>query len=200
MRMTLLTAGAVLISLAMVVPAEARRHKAVDADQAESSDEQEARPAKRGHEARNFWDNDDEASERPARRSRRSRSVASEESIDEGDRPARRTRRQHDTESNDTDVSEVHSNGVGPRPGAWCGWYMRTQRGGGPELNLAANWMHWGSAASGPQVGAVVVWPHHVGEITGRSADGQWIVKSGNDSGRVRERPRSVSGAVFRVG
>jgi hypothetical protein len=28
---------------------------------------------------------------------------------------------------------------------------------------------------------------------------GQWIVKSGNDGGRVRERPRSVAGAVFRV-
>ena len=47
---------------------------------------------------------------------------------------------------------------------------------------------------------AVVVWPHHVGMITGRTASGQWIVKSGNDGGRVRERPRSVKGAVFRVG
>jgi hypothetical protein len=75
---------------------------------------------------------------------------------------------------------------------------MRTQKGGGPELNLARNWAHWGRP-SGPQVGAVVVWSHHVGMITGRSASGQWIVKSGNDGGRVRERPRSVAGAVFRV-
>jgi hypothetical protein len=45
----------------------------------------------------------------------------------------------------------------------------------------------------------VVVWSHHVGMITGRTAGGQWIVKSGNDGGRVRERPRSVAGAVFRV-
>lgn len=89
--------------------------------------------------------------------------------------------------------------GVGPRPGRWCGWWMRTQKGGGPELNLARNWAHWGRP-SGPQVGAVVVWSHHVGMITGRSASGQWIVKSGNDGGRVRERPRSVAGAVFRVG
>ncbi|HEX2447744.1 MAG TPA: hypothetical protein VHK26_06110 [Methyloceanibacter sp.] len=88
--------------------------------------------------------------------------------------------------------------GVGPRPGAWCGWWMRTQLGGGPELNLARNWARWGRA-SGPQVGAVVVWSRHVGIITGRSAKGQWIVKSGNDGGRVRERPRSVAGAVFRV-
>jgi hypothetical protein len=86
----------------------------------------------------------------------------------------------------------------GPRPARWCGWWMRTQKGGGPELNLARNWANWGRP-SGPQVGAVVVWPHHVGVITGRAANGQWIVKSGNDGGRVRERPRSVAGAVFRT-
>jgi len=74
---------------------------------------------------------------------------------------------------------------------------MRTQKGGAPELNLAWNWAHWGHP-SGPQIGAVVVWPHHVGMITGRTTGGQWIVKSGNDGGRVRERPRSVAGAVFR--
>ncbi len=93
---------------------------------------------------------------------------------------------------------KVHS-GVGPRPGRWCGWWMRTQKGGGPHLNLARNWRGWGRA-SGPQIGAVVVWQHHVGMITGRTAKGQWIVKSGNDGGRVRERARSVAGAVFRVG
>jgi hypothetical protein len=76
---------------------------------------------------------------------------------------------------------------------------MRSQKGGGPELNLARNWAQWGRP-SGPQVGAVVVWSHHVGIITGRAANGQWIVKSGNDGGRVRERPRSVAGAVFRTG
>jgi hypothetical protein len=75
---------------------------------------------------------------------------------------------------------------------------MRTQKGGGPELNLAANWRHWGHP-TGPRVGAVVVWSHHVGMITGRTAGGEWIVKSGNDGGAVRERPRSVSGAVFRI-
>jgi len=88
---------------------------------------------------------------------------------------------------------------VGPKPARWCGWWMRTQKGGGPELNLARNWASWGRS-SGPRVGAVVVWSHHVGMITGRAADGNWIVKSGNDDGRVRERPRSVKGAVFRVG
>ena len=54
---------------------------------------------------------------------------------------------------------------------------MRTQKGGGPELNLASNWRHWG----------------------GRTDGGEWIVKSGNDGGAVRERPQSVAGAVFRI-
>jgi hypothetical protein len=88
--------------------------------------------------------------------------------------------------------------GPGGRPARWCGWWMRTQKGGGPELNLASNWRHWGRP-SGPRVGAVVVWSHHVGMITGRTAGGEWIVKSGNDGGAVRERPRSVAGAVFRI-
>ncbi len=87
---------------------------------------------------------------------------------------------------------------VGPRPSRWCGWWMRTQFGGGPEYNLARNWAKRGRGLNGPRVGAVVVWSHHVGYITGRNEAGQWIVKSGNDGGRVRERPRSVRGAVFR--
>ena len=86
----------------------------------------------------------------------------------------------------------------GGRPARWCGWWMRTQKGGGPEMNLARNWAHWGRPTS-PQMGAVVVWPHHVGLITGQGANGQWIVRSGNDGGSVRERPRSVVGAVFRI-
>jgi len=94
--------------------------------------------------------------------------------------------------------AEANGRGVGPRPGKWCGWWMRTRRGGGPELNVAWNWSRWGSPTT-PQVGAVVVWRHHVGEITGRAANGQWIVRSGNDGGRVRERVRSVAGAVFRI-
>jgi hypothetical protein len=89
---------------------------------------------------------------------------------------------------------------AGPRPGRWCGWWMRTQLGGGPEFNLARNWRKWGRPAGGPMVGAVVVWNSHVGMITGRAANGKWIVKSGNDGGRVRERARSVAGASFRIG
>ncbi|WP_244534616.1 hypothetical protein [Hyphomicrobium sp. CS1GBMeth3] len=88
---------------------------------------------------------------------------------------------------------------AGARPRAWCGWWMRTQRGGGAHLNVAWNWSKWGRS-SGPQVGAVVVWRHHVGEIVGRAPNGQWLVRSGNDGGAVRTRARSVAGAVFRVG
>ena len=75
---------------------------------------------------------------------------------------------------------------------------MRTQLGGGAAYNVAWNWRNYGSPTS-PQVGAVVVWRHHVGIITGRASNGRWIVKSGNDGGRVRERARSVSGAIFRI-
>ncbi len=109
--------------------------------------------------------------------------------------------RQHASRSYRTHTSyrtRTAKSGFGGRPARWCGWWMRTQKGGGSELNLAANWRHWGRP-TGPRVGAVVVWPHHVGMITGRTAGGQWIVKSGNDGGAVRERPRSVAGAVFRI-
>ena len=87
---------------------------------------------------------------------------------------------------------------AGGRPRAWCGWYARGLVGSdpGPAYNLARNWAHWGHA-SGPGVGVMVVWPHHVGMITGQAANGQWIVKSGNDGGGVaRERVRSISGAI----
>ena len=87
-----------------------------------------------------------------------------------------------------------HHNGRTP----WCGIYMRTQVGRDPgsAYNLAANWAHWGSAASGPAPGVIVVWPHHVGKIVGRAGDGQWLVNSGNDGNAVRTRPRSLRGVI----
>ncbi len=87
---------------------------------------------------------------------------------------------------------------LGPRPTQWCGWYMRSLRGGGPEFNVAANWRSYGSPGQ-PQVGAIVVWDHHVGLITGRTESGEWIVKSGNWSNSVHEGPRSIAGATVRV-
>ena len=61
--------------------------------------------------------------------------------------------------------------GLGPR------WLMvrlvdAHRRGGSPELNVPWNWSRWGRPST-PQVGAVVVWRHHVGEITGRAANGR---------------------------
>lgn len=81
-------------------------------------------------------------------------------------------------------------------PVKWCGCFMRIEEGrSDPSLNLARNWARVGRDAGGPAVGVLVVWPNHVGKITGREASG-WIVRSGNDGGRVRERVRSVAGAI----
>lgn len=83
-----------------------------------------------------------------------------------------------------------------PRPAAWCGWQLRQWLGvSDRKYNLARAWAHYGSPAGGPAVGAVIVWPHHVGLITGHTALG-WVVKSGNDGRRVRERVRDVSRAI----
>lgn len=95
-----------------------------------------------------------------------------------------------------------HTRVSGGRPRAWCGWYARQLVGGdpGPAFNLARNWARWGRPAS-PGPGVMVVWPHHVGMITGRDSSGNWIIKSGNDGHAVRERPRSLAGAIaFRAG
>lgn len=106
----------------------------------------------------------------------------------------RQTRSYHSRRSGS---HQRYAGGVGPRPSAWCGWWMRTQLGGGPQYNLARSWRGYGRPAS-PQVGAVVVKGNHVGIITGRSSRG-WIVKAGNDGGTVRERVCSLSGATVRI-
>lgn len=79
----------------------------------------------------------------------------------------------------------------------WCGCWLRHTLGLADKgLNLARAWAHVGSPAGGPEVGAVVVWPHHVGRIVGRSERGGWIVQSGNDGHRVRTRELSMRGAI----
>lgn len=137
---------------------------------------------------------DTRASRQQVKRERSSRQRAT--SRERGQRVRYATRAREARQSANTGS---YRGGVGPRPRAWCGWWMRTQRGGGPHLNVAWNWSKWGRP-SGPQVGAVVVWRHHVGEIVGRAENGRWLVRSGNDGGAVRTRARSVAGAVFRVG
>jgi hypothetical protein len=85
---------------------------------------------------------------------------------------------------------------IGGRPRAWCGWWLGHYLGMlDRKLWLAMNWVHVGRPAQGPAIGAVVVWRHHVGIITGRSSRG-WVVKSGNDGNAVRERVRSVDNAI----
>lgn len=85
--------------------------------------------------------------------------------------------------------------GLGPRPRAWCGWFMRQETGiMDRSLNLARNWARVGSPTS-PRIGVIVVWRHHVGRIVG-GEPGAWVVRSGNDSRAVRERVRSVAGAI----
>jgi hypothetical protein len=89
----------------------------------------------------------------------------------------------------------AYRGGVGGRPSAWCGWYMRKLLGvADPSYNLARNWARWGHSGA-PGVGAVVVWSHHVGKIVGR-AGGEWVIESGNDGHAVRTRPRSIAGAI----
>ena len=59
----------------------------------------------------------------------------------------------------------------------------------GTKLGLGRPQCRWASCRG------IVVWRNHVGIITGR-AGSQWIVKSGNDGNAVRERPRSIAGAI----
>lgn len=94
----------------------------------------------------------------------------------------------------DFGFSSAHGNNAKPRK--WCGWYMRQKFGGGPAYNVAWNWARRGVPAA-PHVGAIVVWRHHVGYISGRSAKG-WIITSGNDGNAVRSRVRSIRNAVIR--
>jgi hypothetical protein len=94
-------------------------------------------------------------------------------------------------------ASAHHRSHHGYRAGAWCGSYLSHYLGKPDRrLALARAWASEGYTAGGPGIGVVVVWPHHVGIITGQAANGQWIVHSGNDGGAVRSRVRSLAGAI----
>lgn len=85
------------------------------------------------------------------------------------------------------------------RPAKWCGWYMRQVVGiSDTRYNLARTWYKYGRTTS-PRVGAVVVWPRHVGIIVGKTHKGQWLVKSGNDGGKVKTRVWNLRNAKFRI-
>lgn len=86
---------------------------------------------------------------------------------------------------------------LGSRPGRWCGWEMRRITGHlDRRLNVAWNW-----AVLFPRVpcgtGRAVVRPGHVGKIVEWTGDcRRTLVYSGNDSGTVQTRWRSVCGWV----
>ena len=195
MRVFLLAALAVILSTISITSAEARRYKPAASDTSQWSEETQAQPRHERHRTTH--------ARRHAPAEAKAEAVPFWElgSSSIYEQPRSHSRRHHrdDEGGSYSSAAESHS-GIGARPGAWCGWYMRSRHGGGAEYNLAANWRHWGSPASRPQIGAIVVWSHHVGEIVGQAPNGQWIVLSGNDSHRVQSRARSVSGATFRVG
>jgi hypothetical protein len=90
----------------------------------------------------------------------------------------------------------VSSRPADPRPGAWCGWWLRGQLGiADKRYNLARNWAYIGTNAGGPGIGVIVVWPHHVGQIVGQTARG-WLLQSGNDGHAVRTREHSLNGVI----
>ncbi|CEG07003.1 hypothetical protein BN961_00384 [Afipia felis] len=91
----------------------------------------------------------------------------------------------------------VTSTAEARQPRAWCDWWLARQKGiRDARLNLARNWAHLYGSPSRPQPGAVVVWRHHVGELVSHVSGNVWIVRSGNDGNAVRERPRSIAGAI----
>ena len=97
-------------------------------------------------------------------------------------------------------AEQVAHNADSSRPGdcrgiPWCGCWLRHHLGvGNKDLNRAIEWRHYGHP-SVAHVGAIVVWSHHVGIISG-GHPGDWIVTSGNDGHAVRSRRRSLNGVV----
>ena len=97
------------------------------------------------------------------------------------------------------DYAAIAERRVGdPRPRAWCGWQMRRMVGSDPgrAYNLARNWAHWGRPAGGPAPGVIGVMAHHVFKVI-RVIDNRTVLAvSGNDSGAVRTRPRSIARVI----
>lgn len=91
--------------------------------------------------------------------------------------------------------SKVAKNTAG-RPRAWCGWWLGRHLGKlDRRLWRAREWATIGVPAGGPGKDVIVVWPNHVGIITGHTPEG-YRVLSGNDGNAVRERVRSLRGAI----
>jgi hypothetical protein len=63
-----------------------------------------------------------------------------------------------------------------------------TSKATGLNLNMAIEWRRVGHATTAV-VGAIAVWAHHVGKLVGKTADGRWILRSGNNGSSERDRP-----------
>jgi hypothetical protein len=90
-----------------------------------------------------------------------------------------------------------HGKGFGPRPSAWCGYFMRMHTGlKDASLNLARNWAHAGSAAHGPAPGVIGVMRHHVFKVVSVIGPGKVLALSGDDGHAIRTRVRSTAGVI----
>jgi hypothetical protein len=93
-----------------------------------------------------------------------------------------------------------HAGGLGPRPRAWCGWWLRKHTGRlDPDLNRARAWLKF--PRTSPRPGAFVVWARgkgggHVGQIVEMTGGCTALVISGNDGGAVRTRERNICNAL----
>ena len=80
---------------------------------------------------------------------------------------------------------------------AWCGCYLANHFGYQDKaLWKASQWAKIGRRVPYPMVGAIAVYPHHVGVITGVPKRGEIVLLSGNDGNQVRERSRSTKGII----
>lgn len=94
--------------------------------------------------------------------------------------------------------------GIGPKPRAWCGWWMQhhtgvTSAATGLNLNRAIEWARAGSPGSGAS-GDILVERNHVSKITGPgSRVGCYMTISGNVNNTVAPLERCRWVALRRV-
>jgi uncharacterized protein (TIGR02594 family) len=93
--------------------------------------------------------------------------------------------------------SQLGNGAIYGRANLWCArfvnYVLKTTGHPGTGSDAAASFAHYGKRISGPQVGAIAVMTRrgggHVGIVTGVDSDGNPVIVSGNNVGRVRETP-----------
>jgi uncharacterized protein (TIGR02594 family) len=91
--------------------------------------------------------------------------------------------------------SQIGNGAVYGRGSLWCArfvnWVLAHTGRSGTGSDAAASFAHYGQKVAGPQPGAIAVMSRkgggHVGIVSGVDANGNPIVISGNNGGRVRE-------------